>query len=655
MSLTLELVRDCFHFLTMFFEVIDKSAPHIYHSALPLSPPKSRICALYQQYAQPFARVVQGLPTLQEAGIVTKYLPIPQEHRPAWSPCSRFLIVIDDWGDVNILDAATLNQFDTLHSLQAFGGGLPIISPDSCLVTLLNHEEITVFDLQTGGPATTTPLELDPPVEFFSSAMYSRDGKVVVFAYRSQDRKETFIVSYNLLSGTHTPPCALEGHFTGSTWTHGEYLQLATVTQGLITIWEVTFTLIHPLAEVESLPAPDEVADGKNFLFLPTLSRLAFTLQNTMFIWDAKASKLLLKTKFIQATESTGQNYCTGSFSPDGCFFAYPTDDGEAVVWRESPTGYMLHQKLTLTGIDRSSILCFSPDGESVILATNKHLRLWSISDQTISYPSVQGLDICWYALLLEISPNETLAAFATLEGNTVTVIDLQSGNLQLVIDVGMGIRCLQVTETTVTVVDDEDIITWSIPMDNSIHGATVDIDDSIQITTLDSLPLLCPWRRASISPDSSHIAIIDASYENKTVNLRIYDMSNGKCLGATTGIEIYGCSEPIFSPDGCEVWAWELYTSNTEGWEIVEDGESTTIKLEPLASPVPPPGTLPWWPSHGCEIMDDEWVLDSAQRHLLWLPHHWRTVQRQRVWSGRFLGLWHKELPRAVVLEFFI
>ena len=43
---TLDLVNDCFCFVTRFFEVISTSSPHIYHSALPLSP-KPQLCRNY--------------------------------------------------------------------------------------------------------------------------------------------------------------------------------------------------------------------------------------------------------------------------------------------------------------------------------------------------------------------------------------------------------------------------------------------------------------------------------------------------------------------------------------------------------------------------------------------------------------------------------
>ena len=55
---------------------------------------------------------------------------------------------------------------------------------------------------------------------------------------------------------------------------------------GSITIWEIGFTSEHMLAEIESLPAPDDTGSGDH-LFLPTLSQLAFILQEMILIWDA--------------------------------------------------------------------------------------------------------------------------------------------------------------------------------------------------------------------------------------------------------------------------------------------------------------------------------------------------------------------------------
>ena len=615
----------------MFFEVIDQSAPHIYHSALPFSPPTSHVHTLYKQYAHPFARAIQGLPTSQEAGVVTKHSALEGPVEVIWSPCNRFLVVMEDaqMGDslfVDILDATTLNQFDGLHS-NHIESGKPVLSPDGHSLTLLSHECIIVCDLQTGGPTTTIPLELDLPVESSSPPIYSTDGKEVAFAYKSEGREDTLIISYNLLSGIHTHPQAFEGCIIGSIWTHDESIQFATVRHGLITIWEVTFTLTHAPAEVESLPAPDEIVDGKNFLFLPALFRLAFTLQKKILVWDAKASKFLLKSRFIEVMDDTNQYNCTGSFSLDGQFFAHPTDSGKALIWKESPTGYILHQKVTFASVDIHSELHLSPDGESVVLITADSLHLWPTSDQTVSYPRAQG-DVLSGYFILEISPNETFAAFALADG-AVTVIDLHSGNSLLVIDLNEIITCLGITETTITVVCQTDMTAWNIPMGNSAPGATVGIEQSIWTVEL------------GLQFSTNHPSEMFA---------RLF---SERCLEGTKvtreGLELR------FSPDGHQVWIKWGSGFNAKGWKIIEDDELITTKLEPLVSTTPPPGTFSQKPSYSFGITYDGWVLNSAQKRLLWLPHHWRADENHRAWSGQFFGASHEKLPRAVILEFFV
>jgi hypothetical protein len=66
-SPTLNLVNDYIRFVITFFEVISTSAPHIYHSALLLSPRTSMVHKLHKAYVRPLARVVRGLPISWES------------------------------------------------------------------------------------------------------------------------------------------------------------------------------------------------------------------------------------------------------------------------------------------------------------------------------------------------------------------------------------------------------------------------------------------------------------------------------------------------------------------------------------------------------------------------------------------------------------
>ena len=107
----------------------------------------------------------------------------------------------------------------------------------------------------------------------------------------------------------------------------------------------------------------------------------------------------------------------------------------------------------------------------------------------------------------------------------------------------------------------------------------------------------------------------------------------------------------PWFTQDGCEIWAVRNDHSKS-GWKIVEDSGSGVTTLQSLEPNACPSGALPWQSSRGYEVKDDGWILGSTRKRLLWLPHDWRSGERDRRWGGRFLGLLH-ELPEMIILEF--
>ena len=441
-------------------------------------------------------------------------------------------------------------------------------------------------------------------------------------------------------------------------WTHGECLRFATVKPGSITIWEVAFTLIHAPAEVKILTAPDEIADGKNFLFLPALSRLAFTLRNAIFVWDAAVSRFLLKLESVPNPRSTGirnPHFFGSSFSSDGHFLACSAITGEVYVWKESTTGYTLHQNLAFSarppGQDEGPLL--SPGGESGILSISPTISLWPTKDQIFSLPSDLARVNDMFNYVLEFSTDGTLAAFGRRRGNSVTILDLQSGEPWLFIDTGVKIECLGMNESVIVVVGEEQVVTWKLPTGNRTLDTRSSVNDSADVATIDHSP---PSRNLqenilmSISLDLSRIAIAGYPTESHSPGLEVYDTSTGRCLASTTTTDWL---EPRFTPDGQEVWSVSG-PYHMEGWKITENTESSTTELGPLEPTSCKPDVFPWRSPRNYEVTQDGWVLGPSQKRLLWLPHNWRSHEVCRAWGGRFLGLLYAELPELVILEFF-
>ena len=666
MSATVDLARDCFRFAISSFEIITTSAPHIYHSALPLSPQTSIVHELYKQYARPFVRIVRGLPVSWDPVVATANHGVSLEDA-VWSPCSRFIAFSAPDQVLMVFDAVTLNQLNTFESTFEPTLGIPSMysfSPDSRFLTEIYGDRFLGWDLQTGRPVGTILSGL--PRNFMPlSSTYSADGKILATAYRPQKmssdwieavgdplttEESDFINTYDLSKMRKVTYRVSEGSLAKTIWTHGEHLRFATTEEGRITIWEVAFTFIRLPTEVASFPIPYGTSDTPTFLFHPTPPRLAFTLEGKILVWDVEASHSLLESGQIRASDTVAQSpscsFKQSSFSSDGRFFANMTDGLEVYLWKESPTGYTLHQILPFSS---AVPVChrpyLSPNGESVAVVLHHTIHRWPTIDQILS-PSGIPIKGGTRPFILAFSPSETLAAFVRREGNAVVVLDLQSGNPRLIIDTGMEVCCLGVAEGAVAVVGREGkIATWDLPAKNGILNARVNIDSSVRTTMLGtSARSQC----ISISPDLSRVAIIPDRGDLPPLEVR--DAQTGRFLAAVKyDLPLETLS---FTPNGRGIWGMEQFsTSWRETWEILQGSKPDCVTLKLSSMDTAP--RLHRHPRQRHEVTDDGWILSPTRRRLLRLPSYWALGKRGMTWSERYLGLGYGILPEVVILEF--
>ena len=609
-------------------------------------------------------RAVQGLPNSWEPTVVTAYHP-GFLWVAVWSPCSRFIAV--NWEgtvEIKILDATTLAQL-SIFGISSDETAWLSFSPDSCLLVHGSSKVLTIWDLQTGSLLGTIPAGSNtPPVRTTITPsmgttvtpmrttitpVYSIDVRMIAVVHKDSHYAATGISTYNLLSGAHMYSHKVpDGHVIAASWTHSKCLQFATLTQGSITIWETSFTSIHTLVKVKSLPVQCDV-NVQNYLFLPTLLLLASAPSSDgVLVWDVQNSKLLLNST------------CPGpahdmTFSADGCFFACITGVGYVYLWKESPTGYILHQTVILLWVSGYSGLFLSPNGGSIIGFNGPKLHLWHTTDPIITSPSVS---INFTGFILEFSPDRMFSAAVQRFTSTVTVYNLKSGDPQLIIETGIPVIGLKVTGSTITVVGGRKVITWNLLVGACTADAGASIDDSVQITTLDLNKLEKLEHHASISPNLNYIAIIWLDNKRSDWHLDLLSMSTGKCLTSTNVNER---GEVWFTPDGFELWYNMSLLCNrtggemTTGWKITEteDSGSSYTKLESLQPTAQPTGGFPWQSPHGCKVTPDGWVLNPVGKHLIWLPHIWRAYRQEDYrWGGQLLGSTHPGLPEPVILE---
>ena len=388
-------------------------------------------------------------------------------------------------------------------------------------------------------------------------------------------------------------------------------------------------------------------------VFLPSLYRLAFILKDTIQIWDAKSSKPLLKSEaspIIPFDVLYPPYRFWGSFSLNGDFFACIVDAG-VYVWKDSPSGYILHQKVAFPHPFDTLGPCLSPDGESIIAPIRSTIHLWSTRDQILPPSNPPAGDNVEGVSFLAFSPNELFAAFA--QGSVVKILDLRSGDLLLATDTDMDISCLWMSQNTVFVVDDEKIVSWNLPGENRGVKSEANFKDSAQTITLDHSFIHyyhAKIHHVSVSPHLRWIALSSRGPEGN--DLEIYNIFTGRRLGSVLapGEVVI----PKFTLDGHQIVDVGFSGGNCT-WEIIEDSESGTIRLRLVWITSGGESRLfPFDSSCGYEVTGDGWVLSPTQKRLLWVPQRWRSGWRYRTWGGRFLGLFRPELSDVVILEFF-
>jgi len=347
-------------------------------------------------------------------------------------------------------------------------------------------------------------------------------------------------------------------------------------------------------------------------------------------VWDVRNSKCLLHRILDTGFHSKM------SFS-DGRFFACLTAKSDVHLWKESPTGYILHEKLAISTDDPIPLL--SPNGESIVVFGDRTIRLWHTKGFTTPPSNIfTRAPQRARSFVLDFSPDGMLAVIARQGDHTATVLNLKSSVPQLTISAGMGIWGLEVIGNTVVVIGDRKAIAWDLPA-VGVEGSSRTINYHRHDRRFGNTV------GASISSDSRHIAITIRGIFGGEF-LYIYSISTGEDLGS--GVTMGQI--PRFSPDGCDIWCANR-GGEAEVWRIV-GGQKVLERLEQTVDIGNPPEGYPWGSSRGYRVTDDWWILGPDGKRLLMLPPPWQSEAVQRVWKGRFLALLHGGLSEPVILE---
>jgi WD40 repeat protein len=458
----LNIATDYLQFVTRFFEVIDVSATHIYHSALEKSPLSSIVRKLYYSRRPYPLPIVVGIPdswdpTIASFSTGATYL------SSTWSPCGQFVAAVNK-KTLEIWDASTLTLLSTIQSIGVatkFRVGLAY-SPDGRSLASCSNIGIVIWDTQTGGVVKIIACEV---TRNGLGLVWSLDG-MTIGTISPRVSGTLTINTYEIASGAIKSSGTLRSRdcqYLGATdsrylWAHDKSFRVVVETGGWppISVFEVGSTLI----QVEQFHIRPYMTFNA---FSPTTYRVsiqchAYDNNNiVLFILDVRTSEVLLR--------ETGPYY-RHTFSPDGTFFAVSVGD-HLRIWRYTSGRYTRWKNF----LDPKDGLQFSPNSLS-ILGCSAHFLHISHLDSPASLPV--GSDIKIYPRLQDaFSPDRTYIVTAHRGGSTITITDLDSQHLSpsQFIDTDLEISMIVLTDNVLLVKGPVTVVAWLLTERGVVDG----------------------------------------------------------------------------------------------------------------------------------------------------------------------------------------
>ena len=449
--------------MTKFFEPINVSATHIYHSALELSPISSIVRKLYYDRCHGvtrFLRVVIGTP---DSWNTTISISVKQGYGSCtWSPCGQF-IAAQTGEMVEIRNSLTFELLTVLKSTKStlLSTSPLVYSPDGRSLACGLSGGIVIWDIQTGGVANEISCN-----KGVASLAWSLDGGMVAITLNN-GVFITDVETYNVFSGALLFSKQYESKACIYLWAQEKSFRLMeavphelrpdmfTPLSLTCTISEIGATL--GLVEIKSSslitggPYSGAVSE---ITFSPSTYHIA-TLDSTISVYDIRTSHCL-----FQEYDFTSSSF---QFSPDGSHFAYFHKDS-LYVFQFTSDGYTLLWRSPFPRAGTSS-LQFSPTSSSIVSQHGGVLQVRRLSDL-----SIVSKTRCQYMV---ISRSGRSIATAHDQKTRITIIDLHTQAPSQFIDTGVHVERLAITGNVLVVMGLEGAAGWLLTKEGMVDGVS--------------------------------------------------------------------------------------------------------------------------------------------------------------------------------------
>ena len=596
----LGIAKDYFQFMTKFFEVINVSAAHIYHSALELCPMSSIIRKqYYHRRITHSPKVAIGTPESwsQTIGISGKDR---YDGLCIWSPCGQF-VTAQKKRTVEIRNQLTLELITTLKPSETIPHltGPLAYSPDGRSISCASDTAIIIWDIQTGGVAKE--IECSPNN---ISLVWSSDGQTLCTV--NPKDPPTFIVHmYDIYLGTALSPGTFESGKSPHLWAHGKSFRAMAVRPGHPLGVIDTFNVGSTLTKIQSSPL-DPLRDPEAQIgpFSPTTHRISISHGRRLRILSIQNSKCLLDETIDSFS------HC---FSSDGSLFAVSQESG-VHIWKYDSGHYIMWREFLCQGWCNSP-LRFSPTPSSILGHSGDALQVWRLPELPAALQSHSQQ-------CAGLSRSGARIATARKLGNVVIIIDVLAQTPPQFIDTGMQIYGLVLSGNVLLVAGSEELVAWLLTEEGLVDGVIGDRrvgrSDSIWVV---SHPWWLPWEFFV----EGQVGVI----KKLTGDPHVYHTETGEVLRSTQA--------PRHDSD-----RWYILGTEFRGRHYLCYHNVSQCDTPPEDS---------WQVSQ--TALREGWVKDPEGKRRLWVPFEWREFWAVADWRHDITTQFGYLGGRLVIIKF--